>query len=179
MNESENAGTLSRRAVVSAIGSGAAVLTGLRLGNRPPARAQPAAATRTLVRGGVRQYARPQITPGHQLVMQSGVTILGPAAQYTVPRDQLWPVVSCGSRAVDLAAMPPVGAASQAVTLSGFTGRGWYEIRGPQGQVVDRREWDAARMPHLRMHQEWGATRGFPYWGSFYTVRLEPVSPAA
>jgi len=182
MDLSENAGTSgrpSRRAVVSAAGA-AGVIAVLRPGiaeaataTRPPA---PARAARGLIRGGVRQYARPRIAPGYRLVLPASAVILPGGGTASTPA--AWPHAPRGGRAVDLGEMAPGGSPTQAAVLAGFGNRGWYEIRDPQGRLVDRRDWNAIRLPYLRLNQEWGANTAHPYWGAFYCVRLEPVSLA-
>jgi len=172
---------LSRRAVVSAVG-GVGVAAVLWPGVTPAeasAKAQPPAPAKTrqqrVVRGGVRQYARPTIAPGHRLVLPAGTTILagGVAGAPTA-----WPYAFRDGHVVDLGEMAPIGSATQAVVLSVPPASGWYEIRDQYGVLTDRRTWNARQMSHLRLNQEWGATQGHPYWNAFYTVRLEPVSLA-
>lgn len=184
MLSSKNDAAPSRRAVLSAV-AGSAVLLALRPGGETSAAALQLAdtvsspASGQLVRGGVRQYARPRIAPGYRLLLPAGATVLAHGAR-AATQGHRWPRVHRDGRVVDLGAMAAVGAPTQKVVLSGFPGgRGWYEITDDRGRVVDRREWDAKRLPYLRLRQEWGATGGFPYWNALYAVNLEPVSLAA
>jgi hypothetical protein len=183
-------GAPSRRTVVSAVGGvAAAALWYPTPAAAAPARTSPStrfsAAARPapgaqVVRGGARQYARPRIAPGHRLVLPAGTTVLragsahlpapGPASASP------WPYAVIGGRTVDLAQMAAPGSPTAAAVLAGFGGRGWYEIRDQEDVLVDRREWDGGRLPQLRLSQEWGASTAHPYWGAFYTVRLEPVA---
>lgn len=140
----------------------------------PPAQSSPAG---RVVRGGTRQYLRPRIAPGHRLVLPAGATIL---AGGTGGRPTAWPYAYRGGQVVDLGEMATPGSPTQSVVLSFPDAHGWYEIRDQYGVLTDRRTWDAGRLPHLRLDQEWGATRTHPYWGAteVYAVRLEPVSLA-
>ena len=174
----ENTGAApSRRTMLAAVGGvgAAAVLWHGATPAEASTKARPLAPTKapSVIRGGVRQYASPRIAPGHRLVLPAGVVVLagGVSGQPTA-----WPYAFRDGHVVDLAEMAPAGSPSQSAVLSVPDAHGWYEIRDQHNVLTDRREWDASRLPQLRLHQEWGATREHPYWGAFYTVRLEPVS---
>ena len=182
MGKSENPeGGPSRRKVMFAAAGAAAMAAIGQAAVTPASAAVPAdAGTGPLVRGGSRQYAKPRIAPGHRLVLPEGAVVLeqgakGPAAA----EGHRWPVAPRGGHAVNLGVMAPDGAPTQNVVVAGFPDRAWYEVRDARGHVVDRCDWDGRRMPYLRMSQEWGATKEFPYYGQFYAMGLEPFSSAA
>ena len=75
---------------------------------------------------------------------------------------------------VDASLIPGRGAPTRIAVLSGFTA-GWYELIHANGRA-DRVMWDAARLPVLWFHGEFGATKEHPYQGRFYTLALQPMS---
>ena len=87
-----------------------------------------------------------------------------------------WPVVpGVDGGEVDLSRLPPRGAPSEIVYLSGFRD-GWYEIEHPTKGLGLRVEWDAAQMPYLWYWQEFGASTDYPWYGRHYNIGLEPFS---
>jgi hypothetical protein len=143
-----------------------------------------AAVATGVIRGGVRRFSSPVIAPGHRIRLPRGVKVLpavgaGPLASHRIAPGgpYAWPdVPTRDGGSTDLSAVPRAGTPSTSAYLTGFGGRGWYEIADPGGAVAARVEWDARRMPYLWLWGEWGASKQYPFWGRFYTLALEPFS---
>lgn len=128
-------------------------------------------------------YGAPFLRPGCRIVLPAGITVLPHADTINPPRRAVaaggpypWPVVPTPSgESVDLSTIPPAGAPSDVMYLTGFT-EGWYELRRPDGGPGVRVEWDAATLPYLWLWREFGDTTGYPWWGRAYAVGIEPFS---
>ncbi|MFE3452756.1 DUF4432 family protein [Nonomuraea sp. NPDC059194] len=107
-------------------------------------------------------YGRPFLRPGARIRVPEGVTVIPHASS----------IDPLGRRAVELFTVPPEGAPSEIVYLTGFD-QGWYEVHADLGVRV---EWDADVMPYLWLWQEVGASKDWPWWGRAYVVGLEPFS---
>jgi hypothetical protein len=127
-------------------------------------------------------YGRPFLEPGSRLRMPPGVRVTPHPSTINPPRRAVapggpydWPLVPTPEHATtDLSAIPPPGAPSDVVYLTGFT-EGWYELGRPDGAAV-RVQWDAAVLPHVWLWHELGDTTGHPWWGRAHVVGVEPFS---
>ncbi|MEJ3745767.1 DUF4432 family protein [Actinomycetes bacterium KLBMP 9797] len=128
-------------------------------------------------------FGAPFLVPGSRLTLPPGVTVRPHENSINPPRRAVapggpypWPSVPTPDGAsVDLSVLPPPGAPSDIVYLTGFTD-GWYELRRPDDKAGVRVEWDAATLPYLWLWQECGDTTDFPWWGQAYVVGVEPFS---
>jgi hypothetical protein len=182
--EGARRGTLSRRGVLGGLAALPAVLYGV--GSATPALAATAtppgtAATATagLVRGAERRYNAPLLTAGTRLVLPAGITAV-PIQDYyhrphLAPSGSAWPhITATDGTTVDASVIPERGAPTRIAMLSGFT-EGWYELLHANGRA-DRVMWDAAQLPVLRVHGEFGGTDEEPFRSQFYTLALQPMS---
>jgi hypothetical protein len=194
--EAESPRGLTRRGFITAIGTSSLVLgAGAAAGQAFAAAAPSTGATEStgatvstggaleVVRGGLRRFSRPIIQPGYQLRLPSGLAAMPARTHIGSERrmaaadgSRAWPVVPAARGGVaDLSVAPALGTPSETVYLTGFRD-GWYEIVDDHGDVVARTEWDAQAFPCLHVWQEWGASKGYPFWGRFYALGLEPFS---
>jgi hypothetical protein len=123
----------------------------------------------------------PFLEPGARIRLPDGVegiphpTALNDGMRRVAPESFRWPrAAAADGGEVDLSVLPPPGAPSDIVYLTGFAERAWYEIGGDD--VRFRVEWDARVMPYLWFWQEFGATKGYPWYGRHWNVGLEPFS---
>ncbi|MFC5530708.1 DUF4432 family protein [Cohnella yongneupensis] len=89
-----------------------------------------------------------------------------------------WPYatgISSGDN-VDLSALPPVGTPTDIVYLTNFPPCAWYRVSNPTLGAAVKVEWDADKLPYLWYWQEFGATKGYPWYGRHYNIGLEPFS---
>lgn len=126
-----------------------------------------------VARAGRNQYRAPLLTPGHRIKLPGGAQVM----RGTVAGGpQAWPHVrAADGELVDLSVVREYGAPSQSAYLTGFT-EGWYELVDARGRTRSRVEWDVRRFPGLLLTQEWGASRGFPMHGKFFSLGLEPFA---
>lgn len=128
-------------------------------------------------------FGRPFLDETCRIRLPDGVTVIPhdtaihPGGRRVAgDRRSSWPVVPTADGGdVDLSVLPPRGALSEIVYLTGF-GDGWYEIEHPTKGLGFRVEWDAAQMPYLWYWQEFGATEGYPWYARHYNIGLEPFS---
>jgi hypothetical protein len=182
--EGAGTGTLSRRGVLGGLAILPAVLYGV--GSATPALAATAtppgtAATAAtgLVRGAERRYNAPLLTAGTRLVLPAGITAVAIQDYYhhphLAPSGSAWPhIAATDGTTVDASVIPERGAPTRIAMLSGFT-EGWYELLHANGRA-DRVMWDAARLPVLWIHGEFGGTDEEPFRSQFYTLALQPMS---
>ncbi|HLH82197.1 MAG TPA: DUF4432 family protein [Trebonia sp.] len=128
-------------------------------------------------------YGPPLLVPGCRIKVPNGLAVTPHPDPINPPRRLVaaggpweWPVVPAADGGeADLSVVPPWGAPSDIVYLSGFT-EGWYELLDPAGTVGVRVEWDAAVLPYLWLWTELGASRDYPWWGQGRVLGLEPFS---
>jgi hypothetical protein len=137
------------------------------------------AAAGGLVRGAERRYNAPLLAPGTRLLLPAGITAVPVRDYYHHPRlapaGSAWPYLTAADgTTVDASVIPGRGAPTRIAVLSGFT-EGWYELIHANGRA-DRVMWDAAQLPVLWFHGEFGATREHPFRDRFYTLALQPMS---
>ncbi len=126
-------------------------------------------------------FGRPFLAPGCRICLPDGVTgIPHPVPLHPEGRRVSgagpfgWPVAPGGAGGeVDLGLLPPRGTAGELVYLTGFR-EGWYEVESPAHGIGCRVGWDAGTMPYLWFWQEFGAARGYPWYGRHYNIGLEP-----
>lgn len=88
-----------------------------------------------------------------------------------------WPrVEGTSGEEIDLSVLPPQETHSEIVYLSGFQNTGWYQLDNKKQGTAIRVEWDATKMPYLWYWQEFGDTRGYPWFGRHYNIGLEPFT---
>ncbi len=130
-------------------------------------------------------FGKPFLVPGSRIQLPEGLTALpheaavedhGRRVANTEPFP--WPIgVNAAGDEEDFSIVPPPETASELFYLSGFPGGlGWYEITRPDSGVGMRVEWDASVLPYLWYWQEFGVTRGYPWYGRNYNIGLEPGS---
>ncbi|MGP3978251.1 hypothetical protein ACTWQF_30395 [Streptomyces sp. 8N114] len=137
-------------------------------------------ATAKIVRGGVRRFNAPRLTPGARLRLPEGVKAVSVEGYFenrprVAPKAYAWPnIPAADGTMVDASIVPERNAASRMAILSGFK-EGWYELIHPNGKI-DRVEWNAQKLPYLWFWGEFGAFEDLPLMGRFYTLGLEPFS---
>jgi hypothetical protein len=181
--DSTGGGTPARRSVLGGL---AALPVMYAVASATPALADPAAgpagaatATGDLVRGQVRRYNAPLLTPGTRLLLPAGVRAVPVVDYYHRPHlaqaASAWPRLSAADgTTVDASVIPERGAPTRVAIVSGFTD-GWYELAHASGRA-DRVTWDARKLPYLFVHGEFGGTDEEPFKGRFYTLALQPMS---
>jgi hypothetical protein len=132
-----------------------------------------------LVRGVVRRYHAPLLTPGTRLVLPADIKAVAVRDYYRHPHlssvESVWPrMTASDGTTVDASIVPEHGAPTRIAVLSGFS-QGWYEVIHASGRA-DRVTWDARKFPFLWFYGEFGATREAPYHNRFYTLALEALS---
>lgn len=92
-------------------------------------------------------------------------------------REYKWPFAEDNnSLPVDLSKLPPRGTASEIVYITGFGSSGWYTVENRIQGMGIKVEWDAEILPYLWYWQEFGATKGYPWYGRHYNIGLEPFA---
>jgi hypothetical protein len=126
-------------------------------------------------------FGPPFLRPGARISLPDGVEViphaerLNPDRRRVAPDSGRWPLVAAeGGGELDLSLVPDRGEPSEIVYLAGFP-EGRYEVRDPD-RLGLRVEWDASVMPYLWFWQEFGATRGYPWYGRHYNIGLEPFT---
>lgn len=130
-------------------------------------------------------FGKPFLVSGARIRLPAGVTALphemaveASARRVHTADSFAWPIgKGPGGVEEDFSIVPPAGTASELFYLSGFPDRtAWYEITRPETIFGMRVEWDASIMPYLWYWQEFGATKGYPWYGRNYNIGLEPSS---
>jgi hypothetical protein len=130
-------------------------------------------------------FGKPFLVPGARIVVSDGLTALphSVAVEHNDRRVSTtdafaWPQgIGPPGDTVDFSILPEPNTASELFYLSGFPGnRAWYEIVRPDSPLGMRVEWDSATLPYLWYWQEFGATKGYPWYGRNYNIGLEPSS---
>lgn len=130
-------------------------------------------------------FGKPFLVPGARIKVPDGVTVLpheaaveGNARRVATSDAFRWPIgANPDGVEEDFSVVPGPGMASELFYLSGFPNNlGWYEITRPDFGLGMRVEWDASILPYLWYWQEFGATRGYPWYGRNYNIGLEPSS---
>lgn len=130
-------------------------------------------------------FGAPFLLPGSRIQVPEGLT----ARPHPAPKEAgarrvgtseafSWPVgIDPAGETRDFSIAPDPGAASDLFYLSGFPdAAAWYEITRPDSRLGMRVEWDSAALPYLWYWQEFGATKGYPWYGRNYNIGLEPIS---
>ncbi len=126
-------------------------------------------------------FGPPFAGPGDTIEIAEGARVVPhagwlPGGRRVDPdREHRWPVATGpGGEPVDLSELPPVGAPTEMLYLTGLR-EGRYALRTGRGLRLTV-EWDAERLPWLWLWQEAGATQGHPWDGRAWFVGLEPFS---
>jgi hypothetical protein len=126
-------------------------------------------------------FGPPFLRPGARISLPDGIEViphgerLNSDGRRVAPERGRWPNVAAeGGGQLDLSLVPHRGEPSEIVYLAGFR-EGWYEVRDPD-RLGLRVNWDASVMPYLWFWQEFGATRGYPWYGRHYNIGLEPFT---
>jgi Domain of unknown function (DUF4432) len=126
-------------------------------------------------------FGPPFLRPGARISLPDGVEViphverLNPDRRRVASEGGRWPSLAAeGGGELDLSLVPDRGEPSEIVYLTGFP-EGRYEVRDPDGLGL-RVEWDASVMPYVWFWQEFGATRGYPWYGRHYNIGLEPFT---
>jgi hypothetical protein len=178
-------GALDRRSVLGGIAA-LPVVYGIGAAGSAQAATQVATATLPvpgsgLARGVEQRYNAPLLTPGTRLVLPAGIEVTPVQDCYTRPflasAQSAWPRMRAADGAmVDASIVPELGAATRVGMLSGFRpGGGWYELVLANKRSSRRVTWDAAKLPFLFIHGEFGGAADAPY-NRFYTLALQPFS---
>jgi hypothetical protein len=130
-------------------------------------------------------FGAPFLVPGARITLPDGLTaqpheaaVEGNARRVAGSDAFTWPSgVNAAGESEDFSIVPGPGAASELFYIGGFPGdTAWYEIARPESGLGMRVEWDASTLPYLWYWQEFGATRGYPWYGRNYNIGLEPSS---
>lgn len=88
-----------------------------------------------------------------------------------------WPYgVSESGEPTDLSVLPEQGTTSEIVYLKGFDKEAWYTVENRKLGAGWKVEWDGEILPYLWFWQEFGATKGYPWYGRHYNIGLEPFA---
>ncbi|NOU88381.1 DUF4432 family protein [Paenibacillus sp. LMG 31460] len=79
-------------------------------------------------------------------------------------------------RAIDFSVLPSKGTPSEMIYLYGFGNQAWYRVENKSLDMGMKVAWDGAVMPYLWYWQEFGASKGYPWYGRNYNIGLEPFS---
>lgn len=130
-------------------------------------------------------FGAPFLAPGATISVPDGLKALpheaaveGNARRVASAEPFPWPHgVNPGGVVEDFSIVPGPDTASELFYLSGFPeDTAWYEITRPESDLGMRVEWDARTLPYLWYWQEFGATRGYPWYGRNFNIGLEPNS---
>jgi hypothetical protein len=129
-------------------------------------------------------FGRPFLEPGATITVPDGVRAiphgdsLGNSRRVESAEPFRWPMgVDPAGNATDYSVVPEQDSPSELFYLTDFPdATAWYEIRRPSGDLGMRVEWDAGTMPYLWYWQEFGASKGYPWYGRNYNIGLEPGS---
>lgn len=129
-------------------------------------------------------YGKPFVFNGSEITLPAGVKILTEDVDSDVAapgrilrgKEHVWPYASTDKGKLDLSILPEQNTLSDIVYLTGFDDTGWYTIENKQSKMGVKVEWDAVHYPYLWYWQEFGATKGYPWYGRHYNVGLEPFS---
>ncbi len=130
-------------------------------------------------------FGKPFLVPGTRIRLPEGVVatpheapVEGNTRRVSTTAAFAWPTgVNPQGEEEDFSIVPRPGTASELFYFSGFPERtAWYEITRPDSGPGMRVEWDASILPYLWYWQEFGATRGYPWYGRNYNIGLEPSS---
>jgi len=130
-------------------------------------------------------FGKPFLVPGARIRLPAGVTALPHEAAVEASARRVastnafsWPIGKDPDGVEeDFSILPPPGTASELFYISGFSDNtAWYQITRPETDLGMRVEWDASILPYLWYWQEFGATRGYPWYGRNYNIGLEPSS---
>ncbi|OCT15416.1 hypothetical protein A8709_15155 [Paenibacillus pectinilyticus] len=128
---------------------------------------------------------QPFLSPGCVIELPQGVRIQTetPESEMSAPGrirrgdSPLWPIASDHQgNELDLSILPERETASDIVYLYGFESEAWYTVRNPSIQAGLKVEWDGAVLPYLWYWQEFGASKGYPWYGRHYNIGLEPFA---
>jgi galactose mutarotase-like enzyme len=125
-------------------------------------------------------FGRPFLTPGARIVLPAGTRAFRDPGDLWPERrvaggEFEWPNASSPSgEPIDVSLLPDEGEPSEMIYLHGFDDPAWYQLEN-HGIAV-RVEWAAKAMPYLWFWQEYGATRGYPWFGRHWNIGLEPFS---
>lgn len=188
--EDTGSGMLGRRGVLGglaaipvlyslggAVSSAAAATASAAQTTALPTAGNPATKSNGLIQGKERRYNAPLLTTGTRLVLPAGIKVVPVENFYTRPQlastTSKWPSLKAADGSVvDASVVPVPGAATRSAILSGFS-EGWYELRHANGRA-ERVTWDAAELPFLWLHGEFGAGQ-HPY-SEFFSLSLLPLS---
>ncbi len=129
-------------------------------------------------------YGQPFLEPGAVISVPDGVRAiphadsLGDVRRVGSADPFAWPVgIDPAGNETDFSVVPGKDSPSELFYLTDFPGEAaWYEIRRPARDLGMRVEWDAGTMPYLWYWQEFGASKGYPWYGRNYNIGLEPGS---
>lgn len=130
-------------------------------------------------------FGRPFLAPGCRIRLPEGVEVLTEAADSPVLSPGrvvrggafVWPTgVDRQAEQVDLSVLPDRNTASEMLYIHGFDDQAWYTVENPSLGLGMKVEWDGAAFPYLWYWQEFGATKGYPWYGRHYNVGLEPFA---
>lgn len=130
-------------------------------------------------------FGPPFLRPGCRIRVPDGLTVTPHAVATSDAGRQLgsadpfpWPQGADGAGTpIDLSIVPERGTLSEMLYLTGFPdATAWYQVEDDERDIGMRVEWDAHVFPILWYWLEFGASRGWPWWGRFYNIGLEPFS---
>lgn len=115
-------------------------------------------------------------TPGGLTAIPHGVEVGNTGRRVPAADPFAWPHgPGADGAVVDYSVVPAKDTPSELFYLTGFPGEtAWYEITRPNSPLGMRVEWDATAFPYLWYWQEFGGTRGYPWYGRGYNIGLEP-----
>jgi hypothetical protein len=128
-------------------------------------------------------WGRPFLDESCVIRVPDGVNLIahnpgGDDSQRRIKTDRplTWPVTDgIDGSPLDLSKVPPKDTNSEMLYFTDLS-EGWYEVESIDKGIGVRVEWEVTVMPYLWFWQEFGGTRGYPWYGDMYTVGLEPFS---
>lgn len=104
--------------------------------------------------------------------------ILGSQFSRIMPDQEAeWPFVKgLDGESIDLRKVPPPSVkCNDRIFMQGFKD-GWYSVTNAQSEVGFGMQWDPSVFPNLLYWQSYAGWTGYPFYGTAYTMALEPRS---
>ena len=130
-------------------------------------------------------FGKPFLEPGCKIYLPDHIKMIteNPESPISVPGRVRrgfyydWPYgVDKEGSFVDFSVLPPKGTPSDILYLYGFGNQAWYRVENNSLGMGIKVAWDGAVMPYLWYWQEFGATKGYPWYGRNYNIGLEPFT---
>ena len=116
------------------------------------------------------------VLPGKPTVMPHASEVFGSSRRLKGNENFAWPVgVGPDDKPVDFSKIPPRDTPTEMLYLKDLE-QGEYRVESPNKGLAAVVKWDKTNHPYLWFWQEFGATTGYPWYGRYYNIGLEPFS---